>query len=195
MSNMSELQETVLRIFIYTLAGCAAFLFLIACSATISEPTPVVEISLVDPQNAPTSVFVDNPALKEGEANYNLYCAHCHGYDGEGQIGNRAEPTLRLGMKVVPPHDSTGHTWQHPDQLLLLSIQDGIQSPLDHFPMPAFKDVLTEAQIMGMIEYMRLWWTDEQRAHQAQVTRQWAEIQASLVSATEEAPFPTTTPE
>lgn len=169
----------------------AGILILAACSVRNEKTTPV-EINLVDANNAPTSVYADNPVLAQGEANYNLYCAHCHGYKGEGQIGSRAEPTIHLGMSLVPPHDSTGHTWLHPDQLLLLTIKEGIQNPLDHFPMPAFKNVLNDEQITAILEYIKLWWTDDQRAKQAQLTANWEEAQRGLV--TEEAPFATATP-
>ena len=42
--------------------------------------------------------------------------ANCHGVNLEGQAGWRDK--IVDGMRLTPPHDKTGHTWQHPDALL-----------------------------------------------------------------------------
>jgi len=149
-------------------------LLLTACGAN-SRPTHRSQITLVAPEALPTSSLTD-PVLLDGKANYDLYCAHCHGYSGEGQIAESLQVTLDLGMITVPPHDSTGHTWQHPDQLLLRVTREGVVNPLAQYPMPPFAGTLTDEQIMNIYAYIRLWWTDEQRAHQQRVTERWNEI-------------------
>ncbi|OUC05661.1 hypothetical protein RY27_25860, partial [Litorilinea aerophila] len=53
----------------------------------------------------------------DGEALYLEYCASCHGERGEGQP-NWREPNAQ-GVYPAPPHDSSGHTWHHPDVLPL----------------------------------------------------------------------------
>lgn len=146
------------------LAGCAA-------GESTETATPYVFPVELVPVGAPSS---SHP----GEVNYSLYCAHCHGYEGEGQKAETVENTLSLGMHTVPPHDATGHTWQHPDALLIKVIQDGIDNPLDHYTMPGFGTVLSEAEIIDMIDYMRQWWTEEQREQQAQITQNWNERNA-----------------
>jgi len=80
----------------------------------------------------------------------------------------------------VPAQDATGHTWQHPSQLLRQVILNGLQNPLQHYPMPGFAGAVTEEEVDHMIAYMSLWWTDEQRAWQAQVTARRAEINAEF---------------
>ena len=43
-------------------------------------------------------------------------CASCHGVNLEGQVG--WQDTMVDGMRLVPPHDKSGHTWHHPDEML-----------------------------------------------------------------------------
>jgi mono/diheme cytochrome c family protein len=148
---------------------------LVGCQ-TSSEP-PIVTVRPTDsPERA--ALIAADPNLQAGEAAYILRCAHCHGYTGEGQLASSVPNTQQLGMHTVPPHDATGHTWQHPSQLIRQVILNGIQNPLDHFPMPPFEGVVTDAEIEQLIEYLSLWWTDEQRAWQAQVTQRRAELDA-----------------
>ena len=58
-----------------------------------------------------------------GAAVYEQHCAACHGRELEG------EPNWRRrnadGMLPAPPHDATGHTWHHSDDLLFRLTRDG----------------------------------------------------------------------
>ena len=111
-----------------------------------------------------------DPGLQAAQEQYNLRCAHCHGYSGEGEIQVSAVDTLALGMKVVPPHDRTGHTWMHPGQLLIQLIQQGAPNPLYRFQMPSYGEVMTEDEIWQVLAYISLWWTDSQREHHQSIT-------------------------
>jgi len=51
-----------------------------------------------------------------GQMIYAQHCASCHGAHLEGQP-NWKQP-LPTGGLPAPPHDKTGHTWHHADQLL-----------------------------------------------------------------------------
>ena len=148
-------------------------LCLSACAQATSTPQPGV-ISTDSPQRQ--TRIAANPMLGIGKEAYNLRCGHCHGFNGEGQLIQTVENTLSLGMSLVPAHDSTGHTWQHPDQLLLRVIKEGISNPLDQFPMEPYAEVMTDDQINAVISYIKLWWTDEQRQHQRELTENWARI-------------------
>jgi len=173
-------------------AGLVAIMLLAACSGA-PKPT-LLAVTLVGPEALPTSVFTD-PALQRGETNYQRYCAHCHGYHGEGQTGDSAATTRAMGMKTVPAHDSTGLIWQYADQLLLRTTKEGIVNSLNRYPMPAFGTTFDDATIMEIYAYIKLWWTDEQRAYQAEVTRKLQEIWDTLgVETTPESPFATATP-
>lgn len=141
----------------------------------VSQEVARPEATTIDPQTIPTPVL-RNPALIRGRQNYEVFCAHCHGLAGEGQLASTIENTLNLGMHTVPPHDASGHTWQHPDQLLLIAIRDGIENPLSHYVMAGYGDVMTDGEIMEVINYMKLFWTHDQRRYQALLTERWAEI-------------------
>lgn len=148
---------------VIVLAGCQ----------TSTEP-PSVAIALTDSPERAATIAAD-PNLRAGQTVYNLRCAHCHGNAGAGQIVATIPNTEQLGLHIVPPQDATGHTWRHPSQLLRQVILNGIQNPLDHYPMPPFEGVVTDEEIDQLIAYISLWWTDEQRQWQAQVTQRRAE--------------------
>lgn len=156
-------------------------ILLVAACSKAPTPPPPAEVPTESPRRA--LLIASDPALNLGQQVYNLRCAHCHGYNGEGQLANTIENTMTLGMLTIPPHDSTGHTWQHPDQLLIRTIREGISNPLDQFPMEPYASVMTDEEIRAVIAYMRLWWTDEQRAHQQRVTEHWAELDQQLGAA------------
>lgn len=162
------IQATVLFLFISVSAACG--------STTAPTRLP---ITLVDPSDLPRSTLTD-PFLIEGERNYNLMCAHCHGYDGEGQLPQTIQQTHDLGMNTVPPHNATGHTWQHPDQLLIRVIKEGVQNPLNQYPMAAYGGLIPDDTINAILAYIKLWWTDEQREHQRALTENWARIDREL---------------
>jgi hypothetical protein len=82
-------------------------------------------------------------------------------------------------MKLVPALDSTGDAWRYADMLLVEVIKNGIQNPLDQYPMLGWSAVMNDGEITNLLAYIKLWWTDEQRAHQA-------EVSANLIAARRE---------
>lgn len=173
-------------------------LLLAACGTVQEPPTPTptrLPITLIAPDQLPTSAFTD-PVLRLGESHYYLYCAHCHGYNGEGQVGEIAENTLSLGMRTVPAHNADGSLWLYADQVIIRTIQQGVTNPLDQYPMPAFAQTLTEDDIRALLAFIKLWWTDDQRKYQARVTDNMTARLAGLSGGlpTGDAPFPTATP-
>lgn len=128
----------------------------------------------VKPEAVPT-VDPANERLYTAQQNYNKYCAHCHGWAGDGQPQITIDNAENLGYHTVPRHDQTGHTWQHPDQLLFEVIKYGIRSPLHLYPMSPYAENLTDDEIFGVIDYMKGFWTDDQRRHQTDLTTQFSE--------------------
>jgi len=166
-----------------TLARFTLLLLMIAVSGCGTAVTPTaeatpIEITLVDPGDVPTSTFSDS-ALREGESNYLLYCAHCHGYEGGGQALGAPGDTANLGMKLVPALDSTGDAWRYADTLLVEVVKNGIQNPLDQYPMVGWSAIMNDEQINHLLAYIKLRWTDDQRAYQA-------EVSANLIAARQE---------
>ena len=107
-----------------------------------------------------------SPALADrGAVIYQEYCASCHGLNLEGQPGwqmRNADGTL-----PAPPHDASGHTWHHSDQLLFELtklgpgevIGNGYQSA-----MPGFSDILHDDDIWAVLAYIESRWPEEIRA-------------------------------
>ncbi len=113
------------------------------------------------------------PDLARGAAIYAEACAACHGANLEGQPDWRSPgPDGRL---PAPPHDGTGHTWHHPDRILLditlrgtaAVVGNGYQSN-----MPGFADSYSEDELRDVLEWIKTRWPDRARAHQARVTEQ-----------------------
>jgi mono/diheme cytochrome c family protein len=115
--------------------------------------------------------------LRTGARAYAEHCASCHGADLQGQPDwQRSEPD---GTLRAPPHDDSGHTWHHPDQLLVDYVTLGGAETLQRLGvtgvesgMPAFGDVLSEDEIEAVLDYIASHWSERARAYQAEVTRQ-----------------------
>lgn len=101
--------------------------------------------------------------VASGKAVYAQFCASCHGANLEGQP-NWKEP-LADGSLPAPPHDSTGHTWHHPDELLLDITANG-GDPKYNSKMPAFQDQLSSEQIVAVLEFIKSQWGREEREYQ-----------------------------
>jgi len=108
-----------------------------------------------------------------GSLVYQASCASCHGAAGEGQPGWQSPRSD--GTYPAPPHDSTGHTWHHPDELLIDIIRRGGQvvygRPGFTSGMPAFGDQLTDAEIRAVLAYIKTFWGEDERAFQERITQ------------------------
>ena len=106
--------------------------------------------------------------LGRGAELYQQNCAQCHGADLSG------DPDWKTpnedGSYPPPPHDSSGHTWHHPDRILLEIISDGSDFPQSR--MPAFGDRLDDDDIEAILEFIKSKWGPEERSYQRQVTDQ-----------------------
>ncbi|MBI4307982.1 MAG: cytochrome c [Chloroflexi bacterium] len=111
------------------------------------------------PAAAPSAV------VERGARLYAAYCQSCHG----DAVGGTVE-------SYPPVHNARGHTWHHPDCVLVQVTLDGApprpDMPADAPRMTAFRDTLTEDDARAVLAYIKTWWTDRQRAWQADVTRQ-----------------------
>jgi mono/diheme cytochrome c family protein len=93
-------------------------------------------------------------------------CARCHGVDLEGQPEwmKRKED----GRLPAPPHDETGHTWHHSDKQLFTITKQGLGAiePGYESDMPAFRDVLSDDEIVAILEYVKSTWPEREREYQ-----------------------------
>jgi len=122
---------------------------------------------------APVILRTDDPALlAQGAALYAKHCAACHGARLEGQPHWR-ERDPATGRMPAPPHDASGHTWHHPDQLLFditkLGIAKAVKLKDYDTAMPAFAGTLSDAEIVAVLSWIKSQWPPEIRQHQAEV--------------------------
>lgn len=103
-----------------------------------------------------------------GKNVYDKHCAACHGANLEGQP--RWQSRLPSGRMPAPPHDASGHTWHHPDELLFGMTKDGLvpgkyAPPGYQSDMPAFAGTLSDDEIWAVLAYIKSRWPPEiQRA-------------------------------
>ena len=108
---------------------------------------------------------LDDRDIGAGQVLYEKHCASCHGADLEG------EPNWRSpnedGTLPAPPHDETGHTWHHDNQLLYAYTALGGEGALAErgvtnfkSAMPGFEDVIAEEEIWNILAYIRSTWPE-----------------------------------
>ena len=104
----------------------------------------------------------DAPTVNLGGSVYAKNCASCHGANLEGQFNWRQRDSN--GYLPAPPHDESGHTWHHSDQYLFLMTKYGIEEMIGkRYPnnMPAYKDVLTDDEIIAVLSYIKSTWPEQ----------------------------------
>ncbi len=110
---------------------------------------------------------------RDGAALYQHNCASCHGVELEGQPDWRSPgPDGRL---PAPPHDATGHTWHHGDDILFRITRDGTAAVVGggyESDMPGFGDALTNAEIRAILDYIKSTWPEREHAYQRERTQQ-----------------------
>jgi mono/diheme cytochrome c family protein len=113
----------------------------------------------------------DAEILVHGRAIYEAECAACHGADLEGQPDWRSP--LPSGRLPAPPHDASGHTWHHPDEVLFRIVREGTAAIVGggyESDMPGFGDVLSDAEIRAVLAYIKSTWPERERLYQERVS-------------------------
>ena len=103
-----------------------------------------------------------------GKAIYSENCASCHGTNLEGQPDWRERKSD--GRMPAPPHNTMGHTWHHPDEVLFGIIKQGVAAfaPSGYeSDMPAFGGVLTDEEIWAVLAYLKSSWPPEIQVRQS----------------------------
>lgn len=111
----------------------------------------------------------DVAQVEVGRRIYVGACASCHGTSLEGQANWQRR--LSNGRLPAPPHDATGHTWHHPDEMLfrITKYGAGAYSVGYQTDMPAFETRLTDDEIAASLAFIKSTWAAEIRAKQARI--------------------------
>jgi S-disulfanyl-L-cysteine oxidoreductase SoxD len=136
------------------LLSMACIVLLAACDAGPSTGTRL------QPSDASTVAL--------GRKVYDTHCAACHGAQLEGQPNWRERDAT--GRLPAPPHDRTGHTWHHPDEVLFRLTKHGVAKAANlkdyASAMPAYEGVLSDAEIIAVLSYIKARWpADIRRKH------------------------------
>jgi len=106
---------------------------------------------------------LDGRDTDRGQTLYAGQCAACHGANLEGQPDWRRPG--ENGILPAPPHDETGHTWHHDNQLLFEYTQLGGAQALAargvtgfQSGMPGFGDTLSDDELWDILAFIRSTW-------------------------------------
>ena len=141
--------------------------FLIAAALPVCAVTACSDGPRADPSNA--------SQVASGQAIYAANCASCHGANLEGQPDWKSRNAS--GRMPAPPHDDTGHTWHHADEILFGITRVGVAPPYAppgyESDMKGFGDRLTDQQIWDVLAYIKSRWSSRARQAQAQIDKQY----------------------
>lgn len=119
----------------------------------------------------PSQRLNDTQRIARGQDVYATYCASCHGANLEGQDNWQQRGVD--GLLPAPPHDASGHTWHHPDQLLFKITKLGTAALVGgdyKSTMMGFGDQLSDEDIDAVIGFIKSRWPEEIRRRQAEIT-------------------------
>lgn len=119
----------------------------------------------------------DDFSVSRGRALYSAQCASCHGTRLQGQPEWRQR--LPNGRLPAPPHDPSGHTWHHPDQVLFDIVKNGLvpgrTAPTGYqSDMPAYGNILSDQDIRDVLAFIKSTWPQSVRAVQEKATLDYA---------------------
>lgn len=122
--------------------------------------SPAPKITATPAQEPARGADASNRRLvAEGELLYEQQCAACHGINLEGQPNWRQRNDD--GTLPAPPHDATGHTWHHPDQMLFEITKYGTTAFVGEdykSTMIGFGDKLEDEEIWAVLSYIKSRW-------------------------------------
>jgi mono/diheme cytochrome c family protein len=157
MTGAGVMRVTLRRIGV-TLVASSLLITLAACSSKTN--------SGADPRNA--------DQVASGKVLYERNCASCHGAALEGQPDWKSRDAN--GRMPAPPHDDSGHTWHHADDILFGITKIGVAPPYGppdyQSDMPAFGGTLTDQQIWDVLTYIKSRWSARALEAQTKISKQ-----------------------
>lgn len=116
-----------------------------------------------DPQ---TGRWYSEQQLASGRSVFVENCASCHGEKAQG-LADDWRQRLADGSFPPPPLNGSAHAWHHPLSVLLQVINEGGEALGGK--MPAFAQVLSDAEKLDAIAYFQSFWSDE-------IYNQWGQM-------------------
>ena len=149
------------------IVGAAAAIVAVGAAFYYTRPPAPVVPNFISPS--------DVAQVARGKIIYDNNCASCHGAKLEGQPNWRQR--LPNGRLPAPPHDVSGHTWHHPDQVLIDIVKHGLvpgkTAPEGYqSDMPAYAATLTDGDIVAVIAYIKSSWPADALEAQRGITLQ-----------------------
>jgi mono/diheme cytochrome c family protein len=146
---------------------------LIGTVAAVSVVVAAVFLDGINGQRSPSGRADPTApqAVALGERVYREHCAACHGTSLEGQPDWQSR---RPGGRLpAPPHDETGHTWHHADEVLFRITKEGVAALVPGYEsdMPAYADILTDDEIWAVLAFIKSRWPPAIQARQAEINR------------------------
>ncbi len=143
--------------------GLVCALFMLAAGGLNSSAIGAEKTIKVNPH--------DMQQVEHGQMIYKRFCALCHGENLEGQANWRQRRAD--GKLPAPPHDETGHTWHHPNEVLFSIVKYGLvppNAPEDYVSdMPAWESVLSDEDIWSVLAYIASRWPPETQKIQSEI--------------------------
>lgn len=119
----------------------------------------------------------DKATVALGRELYASNCAACHGDNLEGQVADWRSPGPD-GFMPAPPHDETGHTWHHPDEVLFEITKFGIVAAANlkdyKTAMPIYEGVLSDEEIIAVLSFIKSRWPAEIRTGHDEMNARYA---------------------
>jgi len=110
--------------------------------------------------------WYDGEQVVLGREVFTQNCAVCHGAEAQGQPGDWRDKQ-EDGSFPPPPLNGTAHAWHHPQEILLRVIDYGGEAMGGK--MPAFIDVLEQAEKLAAVAYFQSFWADD-------IYQQWMQM-------------------
>ena len=148
-------------------------MFLAAAVAAV-----VAAMAAFDPFGANVGGHVLQPGdakvVAQGQSIYQTHCAACHGAKLEGQPNWRERDDK--GLLPAPPHDASGHTWHHPDEVLVRITKLGVAKAANlkdyASAMPIYEGVLSDKEIVAVLSWIKAQWPAQIREKHDQMNAQ-----------------------
>lgn len=146
-------------------------LLVVAAAVAVGLGAAIIGNPFVAKSAAITLKPDDAEVLALGEKVYRAQCAACHGSHLEGQPNWRERGAD--GMLPAPPHDASGHTWHHPDELLFRITKHGVAKAANlndyRSAMPVYEGVLSDDEIVAALSWIKAQWPPKVRAQHDQM--------------------------